>query len=82
MASNRCLEATTHSHGFPLAYAILTTEPNGIVEPIHNKAMPAMLMIAEDVERWLTGTMVEALELQKPLPDTELVVQPPEKKAA
>jgi putative SOS response-associated peptidase YedK len=63
-------------------YAFLTTEPNGVVEPIHDKAMPVLLMTAEDVERWLTGTMEEALELQKPAEDKAIVVQPPEKKAA
>jgi putative SOS response-associated peptidase YedK len=26
-------------------YSLLTTAPNGIIEPIHNKAMPVLLMI-------------------------------------
>jgi putative SOS response-associated peptidase YedK len=36
--------------GLHRLYAILTTEPNGVVQPIHDKAMPVMLMTAEDVD--------------------------------
>jgi putative SOS response-associated peptidase YedK len=43
--------------------------------------MPVMLMTRVDVERWLSGTMDEALELQKPAPDEAIMVQPLEKKA-
>jgi hypothetical protein len=39
-------------------------------------------MTSEDVERWLTSTADEGFELQKPLPDAALVVQPSQKKAA
>jgi len=64
-------------------FAILTTEPNGTVQPIHDKAMPVMLMTAADVEVWLNGTLEEALKLQKPQPDDALVITPyDEKKAA
>jgi hypothetical protein len=35
--------------------------------------MPVMLMTADDVEHWLTGTVEEALELQKPASDTAVV---------
>jgi putative SOS response-associated peptidase YedK len=31
-------------------FSIMTTEPNGIVEPIHEKAMPVMLMTPDEVE--------------------------------
>jgi putative SOS response-associated peptidase YedK len=51
------------------------SEPNGVVEPIHNKAMPVMLMTAADVERWLTGTLDEALELQRPADDAAIVIR-------
>jgi hypothetical protein len=34
-------------------YAFLPREPNGIVEPIHSKAMPVLLTTPDDVERWL-----------------------------
>ena len=40
-------------------FSIMTTEPNGVVEPVHEKAMPVMLMTPEDVEQWLQGGSVE-----------------------
>jgi putative SOS response-associated peptidase YedK len=43
--------------GLHQLYAILTTEPNGVVQAIHDKAMPVMLMTAEDVDVWLNGTL-------------------------
>jgi len=49
--------------GLHRLFAILTTEPNGTVQPIHDKAMPVMLMTAEDVEVWMNGTLEEALML-------------------
>ncbi|UYN96577.1 MAG: SOS response-associated peptidase family protein [Enhydrobacter sp.] len=55
-------------------FAFLTTVPNGVVTPIHDKAMPVMLMTAEDVACWLNGTLEEALKLQKPQPDDAIVV--------
>jgi putative SOS response-associated peptidase YedK len=61
--------------GLHRLYAFLTTEPNGIVKPIHDQAMPVMLMTTEDVERWLTGTLEEALELQRPANDAAVVVR-------
>lgn len=64
-------------------YSFLTTAPNGIVGPIHNKAMPVLLMSPADVERWLEGTAEEALGLQKPSPDDAIIMDPTlEKKAA
>ena len=63
-------------------YSFLTTEPNSVVEPIHNKAMPVMLMTPADVKRWLYGAAADALALQKPAPDKSIMVRPPEKKAA
>jgi putative SOS response-associated peptidase YedK len=36
-------------------FSIMTTEPNAVVEPIHEKAMPVMLMTPNDVEQWLRG---------------------------
>jgi putative SOS response-associated peptidase YedK len=69
--------------GLHRLYSILTTEPNGVVQPIHDKAMPVMLMTAEDVDVWLNDTLEEALKLQKPQPDDALVIVPyDEKKAA
>jgi putative SOS response-associated peptidase YedK len=60
-------------------YGFLTTEPNGIVAPIHQKAMPVILRNQEEVETWLTAPWEEAKALQRPLPDNELVLLPARK---
>ncbi len=57
-------------------YGFLTTEPNAIVAPIHQKAMPVILRNQDEVETWLTAPWVEAKALQRPLPDDELVLLP------
>jgi putative SOS response-associated peptidase YedK len=54
-------------------FAFLTCEPNGVVAPIHPKAMPVVLSPAE-AQVWLTAAPAEALALQKPLADEELVL--------
>jgi putative SOS response-associated peptidase YedK len=64
-------------------FSIMTTEPNGIVEPIHEKAMPVLLMTSDDIDRWLHGSsLADALAMQKPAPDDAIVMRPPETKAA
>jgi putative SOS response-associated peptidase YedK len=61
----------------------MTTRPNAVVEPIHEKAMPVMLMTPDDVEQWLNGATVEdALKMQKPVSDDAIVIRPEEKKVA
>lgn len=57
-------------------YGFLTTEPIGIVGPIHEKAMPAILKDEAEVEMWLTAPWSEAKALQRPLPDEDLVLLP------
>lgn len=60
-------------------FAFLTTDPNGIVAPVHQKAMPVILTEQEEVETWLTAPWVEARALQRPLADTKLMnVTPPQ----
>lgn len=61
----------------------MTTEANGIDEPVHEKAMSVLRMTREDVDRWLS--LEDAQAPQCPVPDEALVVWPPmkpEKKAA
>lgn len=52
-------------------FAFLTTEPNRLVEPIHPKAMPVILL-PEDFATWLDAPAEEALALQRPCPDDAL----------
>lgn len=48
-------------------FAFCTTEPNALVAPLHPKAMPVILL-PEDHERWLEGSVDDALALQAAYP--------------
>lgn len=60
--------------GTHLLFSFLTTEPNGVVEPIHEKAMPVILDTPEKARQWLDAPAEEALQLQQPAPEDALVV--------
>lgn len=55
-------------------YAFLTTDANGLVGPIHAKAMPVILRTPEEMAQWLTVPIDEALKMQRPLPDDAIKV--------
>jgi putative SOS response-associated peptidase YedK len=55
-------------------FAILTTAPNAEVGAIHPKAMPVILRDADEIERWMSAPLPEALKLQRPLPDGSLKI--------
>ena len=55
------------------AYAFLTCEPNPIVAPIHEKAMPVILL-PEDYDRWLTDGYADACALASPFPSQLMAV--------
>ena len=42
------------------------------MQPVHEKAMPVMLLTADDVKRWLYGSVADATALQKPAPDAAI----------
>ncbi|BCG94188.1 SOS response-associated peptidase [Mesorhizobium sp. 131-2-1] len=55
-------------------YGFLTTEPNALIKPIHEKAMPVILRTREETETWLTAPWSEAKRLQRTAPDDALVI--------
>lgn len=54
-------------------YAFCTTEPNPLVAPKHPKAMPVILL-KDDHERWLHGSMDDVLALQTGYPSQMMAV--------
>jgi putative SOS response-associated peptidase YedK len=54
-------------------FAFLTCEPNPLVAPLHQKAMPVVLH-PEDYETWLTADYIGACELAQPFPSQMMAV--------
>ncbi len=50
-----------------LIFSFLITEPNEIVSPIHQKAMP-VIPTDDTWDLWLEGETAEVLKLQQPAP--------------
>ncbi|MES0038647.1 SOS response-associated peptidase [Mesorhizobium sp. M0046] len=55
-------------------YGFLTTAPNALIKPIHEKAMPVILTTQEETETWLAAPWSEAKRLQRSAPDDALVI--------
>jgi len=55
-------------------YAILTTEPNDVVRPVHEKAMPVLLQTPEETNVWMRASWEEARHLVRPLQNERIVI--------
>ena len=55
-------------------YAFLTTEPNDLVRPVHERAMPVILHDTAEQAEWLSGGDA-SLRLQRTLPNEQLAVR-------
>jgi putative SOS response-associated peptidase YedK len=55
-------------------YGFLTCNPNGVVGPIHPKAMPVLLATPDEMDTWLEAPWEIAQELQRPLPDADMLI--------
>jgi putative SOS response-associated peptidase YedK len=51
--------------GEHLLYSFLTSEPNGVVGPIHPKAMPVILTTPKEYDVWLNAPTEEVLKPQR-----------------
>lgn len=57
-------------------FAMVTCDPNELVEPIHPKAMVTVLE-EQDWETWLRGDYDEIVQLQRPYPASRMSVRGP-----
>ena len=55
-------------------YAFLTTTPNDVVKPVHPSRMPVMLVGADAMDQWISGTPEEAMALATPFADDAMTI--------
>ena len=53
-------------------FGFLTTEANATIAPIHPKATPVIITTPAEFDHWLEQDTLDALALQRPLPDHAL----------
>jgi putative SOS response-associated peptidase YedK len=55
-------------------FSFLTTDANDVVRPVHEKAMPVILIDPAEQNEWLGGGEL-SLRLQRPLPNAQLAMR-------
>lgn len=75
MATGKARRERVHRDDWQL-YAFLTTEPNDLVRPVHERAMPAILIDPDEQAEWLAGGEA-SLRLQRTLPNDQLATRAP-----
>ncbi|GGE07828.1 DUF159 family protein [Rhizobium anhuiense] len=55
-------------------YGFLTTDPNDVVRPIHEKAMPVLLLTKEETDIWLSAPWEDARHLARPAANDAIMI--------
>ncbi len=67
--------ASAAKDGQPPSVAIITVEPNRVLQSVGHHRSPALLQTPEEVRAWLQGPPETALSLLRPYPDEEMGVE-------
>lgn len=55
-------------------YAFLTTDPNDVIRPVHEKAMPVLLQTAQETDIWMRAPWEEARQLARPVSSDRITI--------